>query len=226
MTHNFGDYQITTIVTGGQWHQSCYLVHHLPSDEQVLVDPGGAAGQIAEAIVDHGRGLKNILITHAHHDHISAIPALHKRFGVQCYLHKDDLCLMRQAQMYALVFNGSKVGPFTLSCLCDSQKALEIGTQAIKMFYTPGHTRGSVCYCFGDFIFTGDTVLYQHIGRTDTPGSNLDQLLASVSYLLKELPADTVIFPGHGRAWTVGEAQTWWQEESAAPAQYKRFCGI
>jgi glyoxylase-like metal-dependent hydrolase (beta-lactamase superfamily II) len=133
---------------------------------------------------------------------------------------------MRQAHTYALVFDGRQIKPFTAFCLYDDEESLEIGKQPIQVIYTPGHTSGSVCYYFGDFVFTGDTILYQHVGSTDTPGANVDQLISSVSRLVEQLPGETVVFPGHGRTWTIREARVWWQHAVISPPQYKRFGGI
>jgi len=223
----FGEYQVTTIVTDEPWRTNCYLVRHLPSAEQVLIDPGDAAQRIAGAVLKEGGRPKKILITHAHHDHVCAVAVLHQRFGVPCYLHRADARLMRQAHTYALVFDGRQMEPFTASSLyADDEMSLEIGKRSIQIMYTPGHTRGSVCYYFGDFVFTGDTILYRHVGRTDTPGSDLKQLIASVGSLVKRLPGETVVFPGHGRPWTMQEASDWWRDVAVSPPQYKRFDGI
>ncbi len=226
MTLQLGDYQIITIVTDEPWCENCYLVRHLPSAEQVLIDPGGSVDRIVQAVLNQDESLKKILITHAHHDHVSAMANLHQRFKVSCHLHKADARLMRQAHTYAFVFDGRQIEPFTAFCLYDDEESLEIGKQPIQVIYTPGHTPGSVCYYFGDFVFTGDTILYQHVGRIDMPGSNVNQLISSVSRLVEQLPGETVVFPGHGRTWTIREARLWWQDAVISPPQYKRFGGI
>jgi len=226
MTLQLGDYKITTMVTNEPWCENCYLVHHIPSAEQILIDPGDGVDNIIKTMLDKGGYVKKILVTHAHHDHVVAVGVLHRRFNIPCYLHRADAHLMRQAHTYALVFDGKHVEPFTTPCLYEDKEVLEIGGQQIQMIHTPGHTAGSVCYHFGDFVFTGDTVVYQHVGRTDTPGSDIDQLVSSVSCLVKQLPGETLIFPGHGRMWTIREAQDWWRNAITSPPQYKRFGGI
>lgn len=225
MFFQIGDYRITTIVTDELWCENCYLVEHFPSTELVIIDPGDSADRIIRTVSSIGKGLKKLLITHAHHDHVGAADALHKRFEVPCYMHKADMRLIRQAHTYALVFDKRQMKPLAAPCLYVDEEVMEIGRQPIRVIYTPGHTSGSVCYDFGDFIFTGDTILYQHVGRTDTPGASKDQLISSVNRLMEQLTDRTVIFPGHGRSWTVGEARTWWQDV-VMPPEYKRFGGI
>jgi glyoxylase-like metal-dependent hydrolase (beta-lactamase superfamily II) len=80
-----------------------------------------------------------------------------------------------------------------------------------------------VCYRFEGFVFTGDTLLRQHVGRTDLPGGDGAQLKHSIDLLLTGLPEDTTLFPGHGRPWTIGEARVWWQKAAAAPPAYNQF---
>jgi glyoxylase-like metal-dependent hydrolase (beta-lactamase superfamily II) len=225
-TVQLGEYQITTIVTDKPWCVNCYLVRHLPSEEQILIDPGDALERILATVQSQGTGLKKILITHAHHDHVGAVAELYKSFEVPCYVHKADARLMCQAHTYALVFDGRQIDPFTAAHLFEDNKIFNIGHRPISVIYSPGHTMGSVCYNFGDFVFTGDTVLYQHVGRSDTPGASLDQLKSSVSRLVDGLSGETVIFPGHGRRWTIAEAKAWWEDAILWPPQYNRFGGI
>ncbi len=220
---NIGNYQIIKLETGGPWCQNCYIVNHLPSGEQILIDPGHDAEHIAEILISQGYHFKKILVTHAHHDHVGAVSFLYKQFKVPCYLHKADKKLMNQAQLYALVFDNRHIEPFHDASLYGSNKSFKIGNQQIKVFYTPGHTQGSVCYSFGDFVFTGDTILYQYVGRTDTPGGKEKQLITSISQLLSKLPTKTVIFPGHGRQWKVKGAIDWWASAIESPPQYKQF---
>lgn len=218
-----GEYLITTFSSGDPWYGNCYLVRHVLSGEYVVIDPGYAVEQGLWDVLGQDEKLKRIIITHGHHDHVVYAEVLCEQFGIPCNLHKGDVRLMRHASMYAFVFDHRQIKSPTAICAFEHEDSLGIESREIQILHTPGHTKGSVCYYFGDFIFTGDTVLYRHVGRTDTPEANADQLMASVKYLLAQLPADTVIFPGHGRAWTVREAQVWWQNLAASPPQYNWF---
>lgn len=225
MMLQIGDFQITTIVTDKPWSVNCYLVRHILSGEQILIDPGDAAKRIEQAVSGYGGKLKAILLTHAHHDHVGAVAELCQYFVVPCYLHKSDTRLMRQAHTYALVFAARHMDPFSKVSLYE-KGTLNIESWPIDAVETPGHTPGSVCYDFGEFIFTGDTLLYQYVGRTDTPGANEGQIVSSVSGLMERLSEQVAIFPGHGRAWTVSEAKAWWRNAVLLPPQYKQFGGI
>jgi hydroxyacylglutathione hydrolase len=215
-----GDYKITTVMTGEPWRQNCYIVCHRPSLDQIVIDPGGAADTIIQSVMENGGNLNWVLLTHAHHDHIGAVNAISQEFDLSCYLHKDDSRLLRHAPMYALRFGGQQIENVHSYQTYDHSPRFTVGNQIIDVIRTPGHTPGSVCYGLPGFIFTGDTLLFQHIGRTDLPGSDLDQLLASVGHLVQQLPGDTMIFPGHGQGWTVEEARIWWSSVDAAMPQY------
>ena len=220
---NLGEYRIITIMTGEPWKENCYLVTYMPSGEQALIDPGDDPDFIIQAVLDSGARLRYILLTHAHHDHVGAVAALCRRFDLPCDVHKGDARLLRHAPMYAWRFAGKQIEPPKPFRVYEDQPTFQLGQQRIEVIHTPGHTYGSVCYYFGDFVFTGDTLLYQHVGRTDLPGANADQLAVSVSQLVERLPGDVVIFPGHGQKWTLAEAQAWWQDAVVSPPQYNQF---
>ncbi len=215
-----GDYRITTITSEEPWRQNCYIALHLPSVEQIVIDPGGAANTIIQSVMENGGNLRWILLTHAHHDHIGAANAISQQFDLACYLHKDDSRLLRHAPMYALRFGGQQIETIRSYQTYEHSPVFGVGNHVIDVIRTPGHTAGSVCYGLPGFIFTGDTLLFQHVGRTDLPGSNFDQLSSSVDHLVQQLPGDTIIFPGHGRRWTVQEARIWWKSVDAAAPQY------
>src|SRR3990167_42154 len=101
---SLGEYRIVTIVTGDSWRENCYLVHHLASRELALIDPGDDSDSIVRAVVESDAGLRHILLTHAHHDHVGAVAALCQRFSLACNVHKGDARLMRHAPMYAMRF--------------------------------------------------------------------------------------------------------------------------
>jgi hydroxyacylglutathione hydrolase len=214
------EFSVTTIVTGGSWKENCYLVHHLSSGEGVLIDPGDSADLIIRSVETSGANLRHILLTHAHHDHVGAVTAVCRHFGLPCQLHKGDARLIRHAPLYSLRFAGKKIEvPETVETY-EGQPTFYVGTKPIVIMHTPGHTAGSVCLRFERFVFTGDTLLYQHVGRTDLPGGNVEQLSASVSQFIETLPGETILFPGHRRTWTIQEARVWWRSVGAVLPQY------
>ena len=208
-----GEHQIATIVTGDSWRQNCYLLTHVPSGDQVVIDPGDSPDAIVQAVLDGGAQLRHVLLTHGHHDHVGAVAALCRRFDLPCEVHVADSRLLMHAPMYATVFAGRKIEAPERFRTYENQPVFQLGGQSIAVINTPGHTPGSVCYHLDGCVFTGDTLLYRQVGRTDLPGGDAVTLTGSVSMLVESLPGDTVVLPGHGRSWSVAEARIWWQEE-------------
>jgi glyoxylase-like metal-dependent hydrolase (beta-lactamase superfamily II) len=220
-----GEYKITSIVTNELWKENCYIIQHLSTKEQILIDPGDNSDLVIQSVLENKGKLNQILITHAHHDHIGSVEAIYNYFNCSCELHISDSRLLRQAPMYALRFGGKIITTPGHVNMFEGQPDIYLGKQLVKVIHTPGHTPGSVCYNFQGFVFTGDTLFYKHIGRTDLPGGSAKILSDSINQLLSDLPDDTVIFPGHGRPWSVSEAKLWWQNVMPSPPEYNKFSG-
>lgn len=216
------EFIIIKLVTGENWKENCYLVSHIPSGDQIVIDPGDDADLIIQTVENNGGRLHHILLTHAHHDHVGAGAELCRRYDLSCELAKADVRLLHHAPMYALRFAKRTIeAPMTFKAF-DKNPQIYIGDQSINVMDTPGHTPGGVCYLIGNSIFTGDTLLFQKIGRTDLPGGDKALLIESVSNLLDSLPGNPTILPGHGRSWNLLEARQWWQSEKASPAEYNQ----
>jgi len=188
----------------------------------IVIDPGDNAELIIQLIEDVGGKLTHILLTHPHHDHVGATAELSGHYKIACELHKQDVRLLMHAPMYALTFANRKI-PAVSSFHAFEELCLTDEEPAIRALHTPGHTKGSVCYIFKGFMFTGDTLLYKHVGRTDLPGGCSEYLSESVSNIMGSVTDEIVIFSGHGKPWTVGEAKNWWQEISLKPPTYNKF---
>jgi len=217
-----GGCQIICLVTGEEWKQNTYVVTHIASSNTIVIDPGNDAERIIQLILDAGGKITRILLTHPHHDHVGAASQVSGYFNIACELHKQDVRLLMHAPMYALRFANSTIPLITHF---QSFEELVVFTEELgfRSFHTPGHTKGSVCYLFNGFVFTGDTLLHKHVGRTDLPGSNPEDIAGSIERLLNELTDETILFPGHGKPWTAGEAKQWWQELQDSPPVHRSF---
>ena len=203
-----GSFTVLTLVTG-PFRENCYLVCH-EEGETVLIDPGDEPSEIAKVIDDRGGRLDGLLLTHAHFDHIGAVATLCEKYLVSCQVHNADARLMRRAPFYAIRFVKQKFEvPKTVEYFSGND-LLKFGSLEFKVVNTPGHTQGSSSLYIEGAVFTGDTLFHKHIGPTNYPESEPVKLIESIDQLLSELPATTIIFPGHGKPWTVGEATNWW----------------
>ncbi len=217
-----GDCRISCLVTGEEWKQNTYIVTHITSSNTIVIDPGNNPERIIQLIQDNGGKIVRILLTHPHHDHVGAAFQISEYYSVACELHKQDIRLLMHAPMYALRFANHTIPAVTrfepFENLCIHAEEPEV-----KSIHTPGHTKGSVCYVFNGFVFTGDTLLCKHVGRTDLPGSNAEDIARSIELMLNELTNETILFPGHGKPWLAGEAKLWWRELRGNPPVHKTF---
>lgn len=172
----------------GALETNCYVVYDEASRVCALIDPGAMPQVILDTLAKNDLTLQKILLTHAHFDHTGALRALHEKFpDVPIYVNAQDtdetLNMSRGNLVYTDTFlDGDEISMPPLT---------------FRVLATPGHTRGSSCLICGDTIFSGDTLFEGYCGRTDLPGGNTDQMMASLRRLA-ELPGDYHVLPGHG----------------------------
>jgi glyoxylase-like metal-dependent hydrolase (beta-lactamase superfamily II) len=211
-----GELTIVTIMTGNPWRENCHLVADRTSRQGILVDPGDCPDVILGAIADHGISVRRVILTHGHHDHVGAVTPVCRALGLPAEVNAADLKLAGQAPIWAYRFAGRRIErPTPLVPLTDAD--VQLGAVQGSVLATPGHTPGGICLCFPGLVVTGDTLLYQHVGRTDLPGGDIDVLRTSVSALLHSSSNDEVIFAGHGRRWNAAAAIEWWRVARQAP---------
>lgn len=191
-------YRVVTVVNG-VWRQNCYLIVN-ERNQLIIIDPGSNAENIINNINELNVNPIAILNTHAHYDHIGAVSFLVQKYGIPFYLHKGDERLMKQANLYKILFESreSVVIPSFDKDLAQISSEFLIGDFSIKIIHTPGHTPGSLCILIGKNIFGGDTLMANGPGSTDLPGGNKLEMDLSMN-TLRQLPDDLLVYPGHGR---------------------------
>lgn len=215
----FGHYCIH-IFHVGPWCENSYLVRHIPSNDLLLIDPGGEAPEILKTIHKENGDLRLILLTHAHHDHMGAVKQICEHFELPYFLHSSEIRLLKRVPLYAMSLE-NRVVEISDNYGFLGEKKLQWCGDAIKFLHLPGHTEGGVCYYFDGIAFTGDTLLNRRIGRTDLPGACAGLLNNSITKLLNELPDNTILFPGHGESWNLDEARSWWKISFEAPPEHR-----
>ena len=191
-------YKITRIKVGLEGNTTnCYIIKREGTRAAVVVDPGDDAEKIQAALADMDAELAVILLTHGHYDHILALDKIRTENTVVC-LHKDELYRLEAMESIAFWRAPPELWPFKKpEILLDGvQTEFSLCGYDFEVIYTPGHTEGSVCYRFGNNLFTGDTLFCRCIGRTDFAGGDPDEMKKSLR-LLYDLEGDYKVYAGH-----------------------------
>ena len=197
---------IVACITVGAFDENCYLYACPQTREAVIIDPGDEAHRILDTIQELQLLPKYIINTHGHVDHICAIDEVSLVYPVPLAIHPADVALYTDeynARIYDRLPPLVKRSP---DLLLQEGDTISFGTLTLAVLHTPGHSPGSIClvsqsYC----VFSGDTLFYRSIGRTDLPGGNYEQIEQSIRNKLYTLEDDLVVFPGHGQPTTIIE---------------------
>ena len=193
----------------GPWQTNAYLVWDGRSVDALVVDPGmGATDALVERATANGLAVHLIANSHGHVDHVFDDAPLVRATGAPLAIHPDDAYRLDGRNTY-----GFEVEPATADRDLREGEQVRIGDLVFDVLHTPGHTEGSVCLyeerlallLAGDMLFAGS------YGRTDLPGGDDAQMVASIQRLVRDLPDGVRVLPGHGPETTIGRERPWMQ---------------
>lgn len=186
---------VKTIMTG-EIQENCYIVIDESTKKAFIVDPGDEGSKIADVIDSLGIKLEYILLTHGHFDHVGAVEYIADKYNVPFYISEVD---EKWSEKVPSLFGKLRKADGYLK----DGDSIAFGDNNIKVIETPGHTEGGICFLIDDILLTGDTLFRTSIGRTDFPGGNFKDIIASIKNKLLGLGDDITVYPGHGPSSTI-----------------------
>ena len=198
---------IHEILPVGPLQCNCSIIGDETTRDAIVIDPGDDIADVLGIIEKHSLKVKQIVITHAHIDHVGGAMKLRKATGAPILLNQNDYALLKMLDVQAAWLGMSSPGTVEIDrSLTDADK-VEAGPMVANVIHTPGHTEGSVCLYFPAErkLIAGDTLFAGSIGRTDLPGGSFEKIMRSLHEKVLALPDETVVVPGHGPLTTIGD---------------------
>ena len=202
-TSHFALAKIHTIVVG-RLQTNCYILQSKTA--AIIVDPGDEPERIISFVHDVKLKPSQIIATHTHFDHVLGVDTVRANLRIPFLIHQDDLSMLESMQSRVRQFMGLEVPPPPkVDRFLKDGDSIELGDESVQVLHTPGHSPGSISLAGEGYVFTGDALFNQSIGRTDLPGGDLKTLVHSIRERLFKLDDNTTVYPGHGPKTTIGD---------------------
>lgn len=198
---------IHEILPVGPLQCNCSVIADEATREAIVIDPGDDIEQILQIIRKHNLSVRQIVITHAHIDHVGGAMKLRKATGAPILLNQNDYALLKMLDVQAAWIGMATPEKVEIDQSLGQGDTVRAGSHAASVIDTPGHTEGSICLYFAPekLLIAGDTLFAGSIGRTDLPGGSYKKIMASLHDRVLALPDETKVIPGHGPITTIGE---------------------
>jgi hydroxyacylglutathione hydrolase len=173
-----------------------YIVGDPESGEGLVIDPAANVDGIINAARENNINIKYIVNTHGHVDHMTGNAEMKTKTGAQIIVHRDDAELVMFTPLPLFRMHGAEKSPYP-DIIVNDGDVITVGNISLKVIHTPGHTLGGICLYSPGYVFTGDTLFVEAVGRTDFPGGSWRVMSHSIMEKLFILPDDTIVMPGH-----------------------------
>lgn len=195
------------ILPVGPLQCNCSVIGDDVSHEAIVIDPGDDIEDVLAVVRKHKLQVKQIVITHAHIDHVGGAMKLRAATGAPILLNQNDYELLKMLDVQAAWIGMAPPDKVEIDQSVGQADTVKAGSLVADVIHTPGHTEGSVCLYFPveKKLIAGDTLFAGSIGRTDLPGGSMQKILRSLHDKVLALPDETIVVPGHGPLTTIGE---------------------
>jgi hydroxyacylglutathione hydrolase len=186
---------------------NCSVVGDEATHEAMVIDPGDDIGEILRIVNDAAMKVTQIVVTHAHIDHVGGAMKLKQLTGAPILLNQDDHALLKMLDVQASWLGMQPPGKVEIDSNIGDADRVNAGNVSATVLHTPGHTEGSVCLYFPaeKVLIAGDTLFAGSIGRTDLPGGSYEKIIRSLHDRVLALPDETIVVSGHGPITQIGE---------------------
>src|SRR5271163_2108007 len=197
---------IHEILPVGPLQCNCSIIGDETTHEAMVIDPGDDIEDILAIIRESKLQVKQIVITHAHIDHVGGAMKLKRLTGAPILLNENDYALLKMLDVQAAWIGMRAPESVVIDGSISTGDKVGAGSLVADVMHTPGHTEGSVCLYFAPEkkLIAGDTLFAGSIGRTDLPGGSYEKIMRSLHGPVLALPDGTIVVPGHGPLTTIG----------------------
>ncbi len=203
----YNETMIHEILPVGPLQCNCSVIGDETTHEAMVIDPGDDIEDVLALIRKHNLQVKQIVITHAHIDHVGGAMKLRAATGAPILLNQSDFALLKMLDVQAAWVGMATPGKVEIDRSVTTGETVTAGSLTASILHTPGHTEGSICLYFPaeKKLIAGDTLFAGSIGRTDLPGGSMRKILHSLHNTVLALPDETLVIPGHGPLTTIGD---------------------
>ncbi|MCK9604005.1 MAG: MBL fold metallo-hydrolase [Candidatus Omnitrophica bacterium] len=188
----------------GVMQVNCYVLALEDNSAGIIIDPGADEQKIRRVLDKHKIKPAFIINTHGHIDHIGC----DDKFGIPVYIHSKDAELLRNPELNLSGFLAEPLSVRSQVRTLEDKEEINSGGFKLEVIHVPGHTPGGIALLMKEpetkILFSGDSLFFQSIGRSDFPGADGELLIKSIKEKLLILDDDTVVYPGHGASSTIG----------------------